>query len=85
MTKYKIIKGYIIQKIGNKTTIFDSEKSLLYTFNESASFIFNKIKNGRSRNTLINSLSKKFKISLNKAENDVNDFINELSAKKIIK
>lgn len=85
MTKYKINKGYIIQKIGNKTTIFDSEKSLLYSFNESASFIFNKVKNGQSMNTLINSLSKKFKISLNKAENDVNDFINELSAKKIIK
>ena len=44
--KYKINKGFIVQKVGNKQTIFDGEESALYTFNKTGSLIFEKIKLG---------------------------------------
>jgi hypothetical protein len=42
--KYRINKGFIIQKLDDKSTIFDGEKSILYTFNKTGSLIFEKIK-----------------------------------------
>ena len=36
MTKFKINKGFITQKMDDKTVIFDGEESMLYSFNETA-------------------------------------------------
>ena len=84
MSKYKINKGFIAQKLGKKTVIFDAEKSLLYTFNQTASFAFNKIKKNWSKNQIAESLAKKYKISIDKAIADVKDLVDDLISKKII-
>ena len=39
MTNYRINKGFIVQKLGKKTVIFDGEKSELITF-KSETFTF---------------------------------------------
>lgn len=82
--KYKIQKGLIIQKIGGKITIFDSEKSKLYSFNQTASYIFSKIKTGISKERIIANLRKKYNISEKKAILDVEEYMKELKNKKII-
>ncbi|MEK7072371.1 MAG: PqqD family protein [Patescibacteria group bacterium] len=82
--KYKINKGFIVQKLGNKTTIFDGEKSQLYTFNQTASFIFDKIKKGLSKEEIIELMIKKYKISNIRAQKDYLGLEKELFAKKII-
>ena len=85
MKKYKLNKGFIVQKIDNKITIFDSEKSMLFTFNQTASFVFNKIKQGWDKEKVIDELVKKYQIKKEKAEKDVWEFVGELVKKGIIK
>ena len=85
MIKYKIKSALISQKIGNKITIFDSVNSILLTLNETAVYIFEKIKKGYDKNTIIESLIKDYDVSSSKAEADFDDLISQLKAKKIIK
>jgi len=82
--KYKINKGYISEQLDGKTVIFDSEKSVLYTFNETASFIFKKIKKGEEIEKIIETVKKKYDVKKEKAEKDFNELLNDLKKKKII-
>ena len=84
MKKYKINKGFIIQKLDGKTTIFDGEESLLYTFNETASFIFDKIKLGWNEEKISLGLAKKFQVDLETTNRDISGLVKELIKKKII-
>jgi hypothetical protein len=84
MIKYKINKGLIQQKLGDKTVIFDGEESLLYTFNETASFIFQKLKLGWDEIKIIDGLVKKYQIKEKRAERDFNELVSDLVKKKII-
>ncbi len=81
---FKINKGFIIQKLEEKTVIFDGEKSTLYTFNATASFLFQKLKSGYNRNRIIALMVKKYGISDKKARNHLDTFLKNLFEKKII-
>lgn len=83
--KYRLNKGFIAQKIGKKTTIFDGEKSVLYTFNETASYIFQKLKAGFDEKKIVDRLVKKYKKDKKEVEKDVKDYIADLLKKKILK
>ena len=82
--KYKINKGFIIQKLDDKTIIFDGEESVLYTFNETASFIFQKLKKGWEEEKIVSDLVKKYQVKEKRARKDLKDLIGELLKKKII-
>jgi len=82
--KYKINKGYIIQKLDDKTVIFDSDESILYTLNETAAFIFQKLKKGLTEDQITEALVKKYDIKKEKAKKDFIDLIADLKKKKII-
>ncbi len=84
MISYKIKKGFIIQKIDDKTVLFDGDKSILYTFNETASYIFQKIKSKWDEKKIINALVKRYKVTEKRAEKDVQELIGELKKKKIL-
>lgn len=81
---YKINKGFVFQKIGNNITIFSGEESLLFSLNETASFIFKSIKNGYGEDKIVLGLVKKFDAPEKKAKTDLKSFINLLLKKKII-
>lgn len=83
--KYKINKGFIVQKMDDKTVIFDGEESVLFTFNETASFIFYRLKLGRSIEEIVKAMVKKYKIGEAEAEKDTKELIRGLLEKKIIK
>lgn len=85
MSKYKINKGFIVQKMGKDLVIFDGEKSVLYTFNETAAFIFQKLKKGLTDKEIAKVLAKKYKIGEAEAAKDAKDLIRDLLDKKIIK
>jgi len=84
MPKYKINKGFIIQKLDDKTVIFDGEESTLYTFNETASFIFQKLKKGLDDKEIITAVIKKYNSKEEKVKKDYQELINDLIKKKII-
>lgn len=84
MKKIELKKGLISQKIGNIINIFDGEKSTIYSFNQTATFIFERIKQGLSKEDIISLVLKKYLVQKNIAEKDFNEFINELKNKKII-
>lgn len=84
MKKYKINKGFISQKIGKNLTIFGGEESTLYTFNETGTFIFQKLKLGWDKRKITEAIIKRFKVDKDKVRGDLNEFIEELTKKKII-
>lgn len=84
MGKYKIKKGLITQISKGNITIFDGEKSTLYTFNETASFLFSNLKKGLEETEIVNRFIKKFDVDQKVAKNDLNILIKNLKLKKII-
>lgn len=76
--KYKIKKGLIFEKKGNKITIFDSETSSMFNFNETASLILNEIKKNKDKSEIANLLKKDYKITGVNLLKDVNNLIRQL-------
>lgn len=83
--KYKVLKGLISQKVDDRLTVFDGERSLLYTLNETASFIFKKVKSGKDKKDIVKELIKKYKIKRERAKRDVEELIENLEKKGIVK
>ncbi len=81
---HKLKQGFITQKKGDQTTLFNGEKSILYTFNESASFMFEQIKKGLENEKIIKLVAKKYKIEEKEAKEDFLELIKDLKKKKII-
>ena len=84
MTKYKIKKGFISDKIDGRVTIFNVSNSTFYSFNQSGSFIFKMIKKGKDKEEMMKQLIKRYKISGKKAIDDINDFLEQLLKNEII-
>lgn len=82
--KYKINKGFIYEELDDKMVIFDGEKSALYTFNETASYIFKKLKKGVEKEKIIEMVEKKYDIKKDRAEKDFNEMIADLKKRKVI-
>lgn len=82
--KYRLKKGFLVQKLNNELMIFDEEKSLLYTLNETASFVFSLIKKGFDEEEIVEKMIKKYQIKKIRAQKDVKELINDFLKKKII-
>lgn len=82
--KYRIRKDLVFETIKLKTAIFDSQKSVLYTLNETASYIFNKIRLGWDQEKIIKGLEKNYAVEKTKANKDFESLISELKKKNII-
>lgn len=82
--QYKVIKGLITQKLDDKTVIFDGDKSVLYTFNETASYIFSKIKTKTDSEKIAELFVKRYGVKKARAEKDIKELIADMLKKKII-
>ena len=78
------MKNFVIDKVDGKTTIFDVEGSVFYSFNETGSYIFSLLRKHKKKEEIINLLVKKYKISEKKARGDVDDFVKKLQKNKIL-
>lgn len=83
-TRSKIKRGLIVQKLENKTVIFDGEKSTLHTLNETATIVFKKYKLGWSAGEIASYLAKNFKVTQQKALKDVEKTLREFKQKNVI-
>jgi hypothetical protein len=84
MPTYKVNKGLVIQKLDDKTVIFDGEKSALYTLNETASVIFQKLKIKWPVEKIVAYLVKEYSVKDASAQKDVETLISDLTKKKIL-
>jgi len=82
--KYRINKGFIVQKLDKKTVIFDGEESVLYTFNETASEIFKLLKKNLEEKEIVEKIAKKYNVKPEKAEKDFKELVKDLRKRKII-
>lgn len=85
MPEYQINKGLILKKLGKKITFFDGEKSILFTFNETASVIFSMLQNNWNINKTAKYLTNKYKINLYDANKEIKSLLDYLTTKKIIR
>lgn len=82
--KYKIKKGLIFEKKGKKIIIFDSNSSTLMELNETASFIFEKIKRRTDTEIIIKLMVKKYWLPNKQALIDLGALLKKLKKEKII-
>lgn len=82
--KYKINEGFISQKIGKKITIFDADKSILYSLNETSSFIFDKLKKGLTEKQILDSLLSNYLVKENDVKIDLKRNIQDLLKRGIL-
>lgn len=71
-------KNIIFQKIGKKIMIFDSEKSFLYSLNETAFYIWKRLRSGWNKKQIIDGLTKKYKVDGSELEVDYNQIIKKI-------
>ena len=81
---HQIQKGLIIQKIDKETVIFDAEKSVLYTLNETAAEIFRLLKKGLKEEEIVEKMVKKYEVKKERVEKDVKELFKELEKRKIL-
>ncbi len=82
--KYRINKDMIAQKIQGNEVIFDSEKSLVYTLNETATFIFNKVLLKKNEEEIVKSIVKEYSVDQPKAIKDISEAIEDMVKKRIL-
>lgn len=82
--KLRIRKGLINQRAGNTLIIFDTDKSLLYTFNKTAKFIFESLRKGMTIDSIVKQLTKEFDVSATQAKKDIDRLISTLIKKRIV-
>lgn len=80
----KIKKDLIIEKIDNKIVIFDSKQLILFSFNETGSYIIKKIKSGDSTDKIIKGMVKKYRIKKDLAKRDLDEFLSSLLKKRLV-
>lgn len=81
---HRINRSLLIEKIDGKIVIFDSLRSVFFNFNETGSYIIDKIKKGFGQKEIIDGLVKRYGIERRTAENDFNDFLNQIQKKKLV-
>ena len=82
--QYKINKNLILQKMDENLVGFDVDRSFLYNFNETAEFIFKKIKLGWEEEKIVLALAKIYDVALPALKKDVKTLIKDMVKNKII-
>lgn len=82
--QYKLNNNFISQHVGDKLIIFNSERSILYTLNETATCILMSFKKNQENRVIIEKVTKEFDVSLEIAKKDFNECIKDFIKKEII-
>lgn len=77
-------KNFLIDRVQKKTTVFDVDTSVFYSFNETGSTIIDLLKKNVDVETIVDRLIKKYSIKRHQAAIDVRNFIKLLLKNKII-
>jgi len=81
---YKVNKNIIFQKIDKQLVGFDIDNSSLFTFNETAEYIFSKIKTKTEPARIASLLAKKYNVEEKDAVKDIQELMSNLKKNKIL-
>jgi len=81
---YKVNKNVIFQKIDKQLVGFDIDNSSLYTFNETAEYIFAKFKSKIDPARIASLLAKKYEVDEKTAKKDVDELLKDLKKNKVL-
>lgn len=81
---YVLNKSFIVQQLGDKTIIFDGNDSVLYTLNETATFILHKMKRGLSKEEILKKLLQRYAVTQKKALADLENLFKILQSKNVL-
>lgn len=81
---FKLQKGLIVQKLDDQVIIFDAEESVLYTLNETAGVIFDKIRKKWSKEKIVEYMIKHYEVKEERVRKDLDKLVNDLKKKKIL-
>ncbi len=84
MKQYTVNKGFITEQINGETVFFDSNRSIMFTLNETGNIIFTLLKQGKDTAQIVKFLSESFNQPEHKVLKDVRDFITGLTHWKIL-
>lgn len=83
-TKYRVKGSFIIQIDKNKLTIFDPDQSKLFTLNEVAAAIFQKLKDGHTPAEIKGLLHEKYDVQLEDLDEDIAESVAYLMKNNLI-
>jgi hypothetical protein len=81
---YKLKKDLIISKNNKRINVFVPEESIIVSLNQTASFIFNKIKKGMKNKKIIELMITKYNLTKKHALVDLTSIVKKLKDKKIV-
>lgn len=81
---YKINQSIVFQKLDNQLACFDTDESVIYTLNDTAEFVFRKLKSGWKEEEIITAMAKKYEVVLLTLKKDVKILIKDMIKNKII-
>lgn len=80
----KINKNLIVQKLEDSIVLFDSDASVLYTLNETATFIFNELKKKTAKKDIVLKMKKRYGVDEKKIVADYDTVIADFTNKGIL-
>ncbi len=84
MATYTVNKNLIVQKLDDKTVMFDSDASILYTLNETADYIFTLLKKKMPKSEIIKKVVKRYDAKESVVVKDIDEIMSNLIKKKIL-
>lgn len=82
--KYQSNPKFIIQHVDHSVILFDPDRSLLITLNETASKIFKMYTKGTTINKIVQHLDEKYDVPVITLKEDIKAFIKKIKIEEII-
>jgi hypothetical protein len=82
--RIKVSDQLSIRKIENEIFILNRKDSLLHSFNGTGALLWETLQTAESSEALVEILTEKYEIDRAAAENDIMEFLNELSSVHLI-
>ena len=81
---YKVSDKVVFREIDDRIVLINLESGYYYSLNECGRFIFNLLRKNKNMPEVLEAIKSKFKVSLETAKGDLEQFIEELEKEKII-
>lgn len=82
--KYKIAKELSIKKIEDTIFVLDRKTSTLHSFNDTGAFLWEGVQQQLPVERLCEMLTESFEVSLEQAQIDISEFLNNLEKQQLI-